>query len=76
VLPVSGNGAVWVDDSRAIFLRNGSLELLDTRTGAARKLMSPPERSAFTVVAVSRDGRDLFVVREINEGDIKMLEMR
>jgi serine/threonine protein kinase/Tol biopolymer transport system component len=75
-LPVSGNGAVWVDDARAIFLRNGSLELLDTRTGAAQKLMSPPERSAFTVVAVSRDGSNLFVVREINEGDIKMLEMR
>jgi Tol biopolymer transport system component len=76
VLPVSGNSPVWVDDGRAIFLLDGSLELLDTRTGAAHRLMSPPERSAFKVVAVSRDGRDLFVVREIDEGDIKMLEMR
>jgi eukaryotic-like serine/threonine-protein kinase len=76
VLPVSGDSPQWVDDARAIFLLDGSLELLDTRTGAAHNLMSPPERSAFKVVAVSRDGRDLFVVREIDEGDIKMLEMR
>jgi serine/threonine protein kinase/Tol biopolymer transport system component len=75
-LPVSGNGPVWLDDAHAIFLRDGSLELLDTATGASRKLMSPPERSAFKVVAVARDGRSLFVVREIDEGDIKMLEMR
>jgi len=76
VLPVSGSGAVWVDDARAIFVRDGDLDLLDIRTGASQKLASPPERSAFTLVAVARDGRNLFVVRELDEGDIKMLEMR
>ena len=76
VLPVSGNWPVWVDDTRAIFLRDGGLEILDTGSGATVKLLSPPERSAFKVVSVARDGRSLFVVREIDEGDIKMLEMR
>jgi serine/threonine protein kinase/Tol biopolymer transport system component len=75
-LPVSGAGAVWLDDARAVFLHEGSLYLLDTRTGTSRKLASPPERSAYRVVSVAKDGRNLYVVREINEGDIKMLEMR
>ncbi|HEY2739470.1 MAG TPA: protein kinase [Thermoanaerobaculia bacterium] len=76
VLPANGNGPAWVDDDRAIFIHDGSLEILDTRTGVAQKLMAPPERSAFKVVAVARDGHYLFAVREIDEGDIKMLEMR
>jgi hypothetical protein len=73
---VRGSGAVWLDDARAVYLHDGGLYLLDTRTGASRKLASPPERSAYRVVAVAQDGRNLYVVREINEGDIKMLEMR
>ena len=76
VLPARGSGAVWLDDARAVYLHDGGLYLLDTRTGASRKLASPPERSTYRVVAVARDGRNLYVVREINEGDIKMLEMQ
>jgi eukaryotic-like serine/threonine-protein kinase len=76
VLPVRGSGAVWLDDVRAVYLHDGGLYLLDTRNGVSRKLASPPERSAYRVVAVAQDGRNLYVVREINEGDIKMLEMQ
>ena len=76
LLPLSGSGAVWLDDDRAVYLRDGSLHLLDVRTGTAHLLASPAERSSFKVVAVSQNGGALFVVREINEGDIKMLEMR
>jgi hypothetical protein len=76
VLPVRGSGAVWLDAARAVYLHDGGLYLLDTRTGASRKLASPPERSVYRVVAVAQDCRNLYVVREINEGDIKMLEMR
>jgi serine/threonine protein kinase/Tol biopolymer transport system component len=76
VLPLGGSGAVWWDDARAVYLHDGSVYLLDVRSGAARKLASPPERSAFKVVSVSRDGRSLFAVLESNEGEIAMLEMR
>jgi serine/threonine protein kinase/Tol biopolymer transport system component len=73
---VSGTGAVWLDDDRAVYLHDGSLWLLDVRSGASRRLLSPPERSVYKVVAAARDGRSLYVVREINEGDVKMLDMR
>ena len=76
VLPLRGSGAVWLDDARAVYLHEGGLYLLDTRTGASRKLAAPPERSVYRVVSAARDGRNLYVVREINEGDIKMLEMQ
>jgi Tol biopolymer transport system component len=76
ILPARGSGAVWLDTVRAVYLHDGGLYLLDTRTGASRKLGAPPERSAYRVVAVAQDGRNLYVVREINEGDIKMLEMQ
>ena len=61
-----GSGAVWLDNARAVYLHDGGLYLLDTRNGVARKLASPPERSAYRVVAVAQDGRNLYVVREIN----------
>jgi serine/threonine protein kinase/Tol biopolymer transport system component len=70
------NGVVWLDDHRLVYLDQGSLFLLDTRNEQSRKLLSPQDRSRFTVVSVARDGRALYVVSEIDEGDVKMLEMR
>ena len=70
------NGVVWLDDHRLVYLDQGGLFLLDTRNEQSRKLLAPQDRSRFAVVSVARDGRALYVVSEIDEGDVKMLEMR
>jgi len=75
-LGAAGRGPFWLPDSRqAVYLNEGVLALLDTRTKATRRLLTPPPGSTFVSVRPAADGRALYIVRAIDEGDIGLVSL-
>ena len=71
-----GRGPFWLPDSRqAVYLNDGVLSLVDTRTKATKKLLAPPPGSTFAFVRPAADGRSLDLVRAIDEGDIGLVSL-
>jgi eukaryotic-like serine/threonine-protein kinase len=76
-LTASGSIPVWMPDGRIVYIDGGGLFLFDPATRASRELLAPPANtnSEFKMVAVSRDGRTLVLLRASDEGDIKLLRL-
>ncbi|HSN86000.1 MAG TPA: hypothetical protein VL025_04540, partial [Thermoanaerobaculia bacterium] len=65
-------------DGRILYIDQGKLFLLDPDTRTSREVLAPPANtnSEFRMVAPSPDGRSLFLLRQSDEGDIKLLRMQ
>jgi serine/threonine protein kinase/Tol biopolymer transport system component len=66
----------WLRDSRTLlYLRDDKIFRCDLRRKDPRLLLAPPPDSAFTSVSVEPDGRALYTVRMVTEGDVWMLTL-
>ena len=66
----------WLRDSRTLlYLRDDKIFRCDLRRKDPRLLLAPPPDSAFTSVSVGPDGRALYTVRMVTEGDVWMLTL-
>jgi serine/threonine protein kinase/Tol biopolymer transport system component len=75
-LGARGRGPFWLADSRRlVYLDEGAVFLLDTRTRESRKALEPPPGSTFLYARPSPDGRSLYVVRATEEGDIGLVAL-
>jgi Tol biopolymer transport system component len=75
-LGAQGRTPFWLPDGRhVVFLREGVVRLLDTRTGEERPVLTPPPASRFIYVRPAADGRGLILVRAAEEGDIGMVTL-
>jgi len=72
-----GTTPAWLPDSRRlVYLDGGRLFLLDATARRAREIAAPPLGSTFTKAVVSLDGRNLFLVRSTDEGNIGLLTLQ
>ncbi|HVT14885.1 MAG TPA: protein kinase [Thermoanaerobaculia bacterium] len=64
----------WLrDGSRLVYLAEGRLFLIDSRSGVVRLVLEPPANSAFKWVCIGPGDRSFYLVRENEEGHIWML---
>jgi serine/threonine protein kinase/Tol biopolymer transport system component len=69
-----GANPVWLrDDRRLLYIEAGKVLAFDTRTYETREVLAPPPSSEYLAVSASPDGRSLFAVRAVEEGDIWLL---
>ena len=72
-----GINPAWLHDGRRLlYLEAGRVLAFDTRTNEARDVLAPPPHSAYEQVLPSPDGRSLFTVRAVDDGDIWLLTLR
>jgi serine/threonine protein kinase/Tol biopolymer transport system component len=65
---------VWLrDDRRLLYTEAGKVLAFDSRTYETRDVLAPQPSSAYLAVSASPDGRSLFAVRAVEEGDIWLL---
>jgi serine/threonine protein kinase/Tol biopolymer transport system component len=75
-LGVKGQGAFWLaDGQRALFRQGRDLWVLDIRTRQARRILTPPPGAAILAARPSADGRSLYIVRAVEEGNIGMISL-
>jgi hypothetical protein len=73
-LQVPGHGFSWLEDGRRLlFLEQGKVRGLDSRTKLTWEIAAPAPNSSYTHLSVTRDDRGLFLVRAVEEGDIGVL---
>jgi Tol biopolymer transport system component len=66
----------WLHDSRTLlYLRDGKIFRCDLRRKDPRLLLDPLPDSVFTSLSVGPDGRMLYTVRRVTEGDVWMLTL-
>jgi eukaryotic-like serine/threonine-protein kinase len=66
-----GGAPVWLHDSRRLlYLDEGKVFLLDSRSHQSRQLLAPPPNSTFLRVTVAPGDRFLYLVRASDEGDV------
>jgi serine/threonine protein kinase/Tol biopolymer transport system component len=69
-----GLNPVWLrDNHRILYIEAGKVLVFDIQTYETREVLAPPSSSAYLSVSVSPDGRSLFAVRAVEEGDIWLL---
>jgi len=72
-----GDAPVWLPDSRRlVYLERGRVFLLDAKTRQSREIEAPPPGSTYTRARLSPDGRNLYLVRSTDEGDVWLLTMQ
>ncbi|HET9225773.1 MAG TPA: LpqB family beta-propeller domain-containing protein, partial [Thermoanaerobaculia bacterium] len=77
VLPVAGEWPRFVGDGRILlFYRNGAIHAFERRTRRSWQVAGPPEGSVFNHVSAARDGRTLYTVRTLSEGDVWLMDQR
>jgi hypothetical protein len=71
------NDAYWLGGTEAVVYRAGrdKVLLFDAKTGQTRELLSVSP-DVVTSLALSRDGRQLFVTRAANEADIWLATLK
>ncbi|HEX6903028.1 MAG TPA: protein kinase [Thermoanaerobaculia bacterium] len=70
---MTGHGMLptWLHDGRnLVYLHEGKIFALDSRTKASRQLLAPPVGSSFVGLDVAPDDRALYVVRADDQGEI------
>jgi serine/threonine protein kinase/Tol biopolymer transport system component len=68
----------WLPDGRTLLgmdYETGEIFVLDRSTRERRRVLGVPANSAYSLAAISPDGRALYTLRTTNEGDIWMLRM-
>jgi Tol biopolymer transport system component len=69
-----GTNPVWLrDDRRLLYLEAGKVLAFDSQTYETREILAPPSSSAYLAVSTSPDGRSLFAVHAVEEGDVWLL---
>ena len=69
-----GDRPVWMGDHRRVlYIDDGKIRVLDSRTKESRDVLVPPAGSSFNGVELSPDERTLYLGRTTLEGDIWML---
>jgi serine/threonine protein kinase/Tol biopolymer transport system component len=69
-----GANPVWLQDGRRLlYIEAGKVLAFDSRTYETREVLAPPPSSAYLSASTSPDGRSLFAVRAVEEGDIWLL---
>jgi serine/threonine protein kinase/Tol biopolymer transport system component len=69
-----GSNPVWLQDGRRLlYIEAGKVLAFDSRTYETREILAPPPSSAYLSASTSPDGRSLFAVRAVEEGDIWLL---
>ncbi len=72
----SGSTPFWLAGGRTlVFLDEGRVHAVDTLTRRRWELIAPAPDSALFSVSASPDGRGLYTVRILHEGDVVMLAM-
>ncbi|HEX2644371.1 MAG TPA: protein kinase [Thermoanaerobaculia bacterium] len=72
-----GVGPVWLRDNRTLLIRQDArLRILDLGTGKVRDILGAPFNSTFQQASLSRDERQLYVVRVVRQGDICLFSAR
>ena len=72
-----GRNPVWLRDNRTIlYLDEGKIFALDSRTRKTWPVLAPPSNSVLLGFSVSPDQRTLYTVRDFDEGDIWMATIR
>ncbi|HYN21107.1 MAG TPA: protein kinase, partial [Thermoanaerobaculia bacterium] len=72
----SGDRPIWLASLPVLFyIDSGAVQLYDLREKLGRTLLTAPPSSAYTFASPSRDGRRLYVVRRIDEGDVWMINL-
>jgi serine/threonine protein kinase len=68
-----GLNPVWLPDGGAfLFLDQGKVFTLDVRSRQIQELLAPPPSSSVLLARVTRDGRSLYSLQAIEDGDICM----
>jgi serine/threonine protein kinase/Tol biopolymer transport system component len=68
-----GSDPKWLPDGRTLLLfRDKEIWSFDTRTRLARKVLAPPEYSGFQDFVVGPGGRDLILIRTVEDADVWM----
>jgi serine/threonine protein kinase/Tol biopolymer transport system component len=71
-----GSNPVWLRDGRRLlYFEAGKILALDSQTYETREVLAPPPSSVYMSVSASPDGRSLFAVRAVDEGDIWLLTL-
>ena len=69
-----GDKPIWMrDNRRVLYLADGKVRVLDSRTKESRDVLVPPAGSSFNGLELSPDERTLYLGRTTLEGDIWML---
>jgi serine/threonine protein kinase/Tol biopolymer transport system component len=72
----SGGNPVWfAGRPLLLYVDAGAVHLYDLRRKASRKLLEPSPSSAYLFASPSRDGRRLYLVRRLDEGDVWRLSL-
>ena len=73
----AGSVPVWLHDNRTLlYLQEGKIFIRDLRAKAPSLLLAPPPSSVFKAVTVSPDDRDLYAVRDTDDGDLWMITLK
>jgi Tol biopolymer transport system component len=71
-----GNEGMWLRDNRHIvYVDDGKLRGVDSRTRQSRELLRPVQGAAYLSVSLAPGDRALYVVRSTREGDIGMVSL-
>ena len=71
-----GEGATWLSDSRhLLYWDNGALFFLDTQSGSSRQVLTTPPGSDYNDFSVSSADRVLYLARNTEQGDIRLLTL-
>jgi eukaryotic-like serine/threonine-protein kinase len=75
-LTETGEVPMWLAKLPVLLFREDwAIHAYDLRSRTRRKLLSPPLGSAYLFASASRDGRSLYIVRRIDEGDVWMISL-
>jgi Tol biopolymer transport system component len=73
----SGSTPLWLRDSRRlIYIDKGSLWLYDIIKKSSRVILDSAENPSITGFAISSDGKTIYFVRTVSEGDIWLATLR
>jgi serine/threonine protein kinase/Tol biopolymer transport system component len=76
-LTARGEVPRWLPNGKSLLvLEQGRVQAVDFPAGSLHEAVSPPPGSSFMTYCISPDGRNLFVSRVGQEGDICMLTLR
>ena len=72
----AGEKPRWLGDGRRLmYIRDGALHLIDTRTGSSREIYRPPA-GAITDLSVSHDDRAIYFIPRRDEGNIWLASLK
>jgi Tol biopolymer transport system component len=69
-LTTHGSDPIWLGAGRMLYYEGKAVMAIDVNTRQVHRVLAPQSNSGFGMVSLSPDLRNIFAVRELNEGDI------